>query len=472
MAIVEDTRPREARNDPEALIREARELHRRRWRRRAVAGLVGVLLLAAGGIATFGGGGSPAGVALHGPLPAGLAARAADPMGGLPWGIRVVRTHGWTCVQLGRLRGRQLGLLGRDGTVGNDGRFHPFGPSTTYQARCARNDRHDHAFMNVQLGAEPASGAGGGYTGMTQCRTAAELAQFKRSFGGAQSAAEAAIPPLSSVCPPTDLRFIQYGLLGPKAAAVTYTLGGVRQMEQTHGPDGAYLVVGGPTTTAFCDRFGRTGVCGRPGIGSGSVGGGMIREVRYRNAPPCRIGSRIPAFFAVCPRVGYVTPTPPLTQRQVAASVTARLITAESYCLSAQPARRVGFGAAPVTDLGPYHPCTGHMPVGAQPPGDVIHGTLIRFSWTARQPVSSRNSQYRFLISNDRCGGQGGGTYGKITAGERLTRAVILPTRRCIGPFTITVGYDPDLSPGGGSFAGDSPGQDGSLLVGRVTLTR
>ena len=58
-----------------------------------------------------------------------LALQAPDPQGGLPWGMRVVRTtRGETCVQIARLDGDQLGQLGIDGAFHDDGRFHPLAP--------------------------------------------------------------------------------------------------------------------------------------------------------------------------------------------------------------------------------------------------------------------------------------------------------------------------------------------------------
>ena len=75
---------------PEALIREARERQRRR---RAVTLVVGALLLAAGLFALLGGSGGAAGSSVNGPLPVGIAARAADPAGGRLWGVRLVRAR-------------------------------------------------------------------------------------------------------------------------------------------------------------------------------------------------------------------------------------------------------------------------------------------------------------------------------------------------------------------------------------------
>lgn len=476
MALIDDPRTDDARDDVEALIPEARELQRRRWRRRGATALLAAALLAGGCFALINGGGaggahaSPASVGVHGPLPAGIAARAADPAGGLAWGIRIVRTTGYTCVQLGRLRGDELGLIGRDGLAGDSGRFYPMGPSTTYQSRCAADDGGGHGYMTVELGAQPASGAGGGYQGMSMCRTAAEAVGLARNrallkrrgitlpTGGASS---------MPVCPAGDLRFVQYGLLGPDATSITYRASGDPQTERT-GPDGAYLVVGGPSTPSFCRRFSRGAFCGGDGVAPSSISGGMIQAVHYRNAPTCQLdhaNARLPAWANGCPRVGYVPAKTTLTARQVAAPIHVRVIHANAYCLGHGGPPIYGFGRAPATQLTPYHPCSNPT---SRRPGDVIHGALVIFSWTARQPVTSPRSNYTFLLNNGHCGGQGGSTYGQITAGEPLTRAVIL--QPCTGTFTGAVGYNPDLGPGGGDFANNDPGQGGSLLVGRFTV--
>jgi hypothetical protein len=92
---------------------------------------------------------------------------------------------------------------------------------------------------------------------------------------------------------------------------------------------------------------------------------------------------------------------------------------------------------------------------------------MIICSWIARQPVTSPNGQYQFMVNTGRCGGQGGSTSGRVTAGERLTRAVILQT--CTGTASGAIGYDPDLGPGGGETAPRDPGCRGSVLVGRFT---
>lgn len=85
--------------------------------------------------------------------------RTADPNGGLAWGLRVVQTkHGLACVGVGRLRHGQIGMLGQDGSFGNDGRFHPLSPTVSNQW-CGLLDAHRHAFINVASSVIAASAA-------------------------------------------------------------------------------------------------------------------------------------------------------------------------------------------------------------------------------------------------------------------------------------------------------------------------
>jgi hypothetical protein len=177
MVLLDDT-ARES--TPEALIREARERQRRR--RRAVTLVAGALLLAAGLFALLGGSGGAAGSSVNRPSPVGIAARAADPAGGPLWGVRLVRARGRTCLQLGRLRGDQLGFLGTDGRFPDDGRFHPFGVSATHQATCAQNDGNGHAFMTIEAGSVPASGSMVGWTGTAGCDSTIEVAGRNRAL--------------------------------------------------------------------------------------------------------------------------------------------------------------------------------------------------------------------------------------------------------------------------------------------------
>src|ERR1700742_7450 len=61
-------------------------------------------------------------------LPTGdrlLPIRVADPDGGPPWGVRLIRTtRGDTCLQVGRVENGEIGALGIDGAWHNDHLFH------------------------------------------------------------------------------------------------------------------------------------------------------------------------------------------------------------------------------------------------------------------------------------------------------------------------------------------------------------
>ncbi len=152
------------------------------------------------------------------PAPGGsrlLALRAADPHGGLPWGMRVVHTtRGEICVQIGRLNGDQIGQLGIDGAFHDDGRFHPLAPDVLPDT----SDSGDVSCNTapIRIGSWPSGD-----------RSAAPNGPEETSF---KPTAE-------------DLRSISWGLLGPHALSVTYsTTGGMRTSPVAPG-SGAYLIV-------------------------------------------------------------------------------------------------------------------------------------------------------------------------------------------------------------------------------------
>jgi hypothetical protein len=144
-----------------------------------------------------------------------LALQAPDPQGGLPWGMRVVRTtRGETCVQIARLDGERLGQLGIDGAFHDDGRFHPLAPDVL-----------------------PSESDSGDVT----CDLSGQIV-----VGGWESSDRNAAPfPELPGFEPTakDLRSVSWGLLGPHAVSVTYqTSSGVRTRPVQPGT-GAYLIV-------------------------------------------------------------------------------------------------------------------------------------------------------------------------------------------------------------------------------------
>jgi hypothetical protein len=159
-----------------------------------------------------------------------LALLAADPGGGLPWGMRIEHTtRGQLCLQVGRVYGAQLGELGLDSAFGDDGRFHAL-PDTVLPPGY------------------------GGSAGQVQCDPDGQTVIFEdlnadRS-GVRLLPSEFRGPPLKhpgeapkGVPPVGDLRALAYGVLGPHAVSVTYkTPTGMRTIPVS-GADGGFLIV-------------------------------------------------------------------------------------------------------------------------------------------------------------------------------------------------------------------------------------
>jgi hypothetical protein len=145
-----------------------------------------------------------------------LPLRAADPAGGLPWGMRIVHTtRGLICVQLGRVDHGQLGRLGVDGAFGNDGRFHPL-PA------------------EVLPDLQGTEGWGSG-----QCTSPSST--YAGDIVGLQL--NAANNPRAGTGPVADRREISYGLLGKHAVSITYRLGSETRTERVLPGLGAFLIV-------------------------------------------------------------------------------------------------------------------------------------------------------------------------------------------------------------------------------------
>jgi hypothetical protein len=159
------------------------------------------------------------------PAPGGsrlLALRVADPAGGPPWGMRIVRTtRGLLCVQIGRVEDGRLGVLGIDGQFHDDGRFHPLPaaalphtvPGLARSFASPGEDTSCHldseAFWSRQLGMD-------------------------RSAGG---------PEITIHSPLERLRDVYFGLLGAPALSVSYRSEGALHIQQTVPGIGAFLIV-------------------------------------------------------------------------------------------------------------------------------------------------------------------------------------------------------------------------------------
>jgi hypothetical protein len=145
-----------------------------------------------------------------------LPIRAPDPQGGLPWGLRLVRTtSGLLCLQVGRVVGGQLVQLGIDGAFADDGRRHPIAadalprlgvPETVDNAECVASEE----------------------------TFAAEIDGLDRN---ALSDPRAGAPPRG------DRRLISFGLLGPHGLAISYPSAHGSVTHSVLRGLGAYLVV-------------------------------------------------------------------------------------------------------------------------------------------------------------------------------------------------------------------------------------
>ena len=146
-----------------------------------------------------------------------LPLRAADPAGGLPWGMRIVHTtRGLVCVQIGRVYHGELGQLGIDGAFGNDGRFHALPPD---------------ALPDVVSGID----------GFSFEHCAAPEDTYSGDIVGLQ--ASAASNPRAGVGATADRREISFGLLGRHAMSITYRSGSETHTRPVLRDLGAYLIV-------------------------------------------------------------------------------------------------------------------------------------------------------------------------------------------------------------------------------------
>jgi hypothetical protein len=229
--------------------------------------------------------------------------RVADPSGGpLAWGLRTfATTRGYGCVQLGRLQGDRLGVVGRDGAFGDDGRFHALGPQVLDRGSCVPLDEHGNAFLAVHAADVPGSAVPG------------------LCGGGSRQPA----------CGAAGHRSVDYGLLGPHAKSITYRTasGAARALAVTPGT-GAYLIVGPPQEA-------------KPISGPSGRGGRMTSDdsyllaqtpasqtsltVTYDDGTVCHVRHQLGSAGG-CPAKGYVPlrvrrPTP----AEVATTVSARI---------------------------------------------------------------------------------------------------------------------------------------------------
>jgi hypothetical protein len=390
-----------------------------------------------------------------------IVATAPDPHGGLPWGLREVHTRrGQTCLQVGRLKGGLIGVLGQDGAWANDHGFHAIAPSSSGlggNLSCGEPDRNGNAFINISDSGAIANAYGDATIDGSAHGAAARVKRCPRSSSDGRG--EATLPP---PCPKADLRDLEYGLLGPDATSITYVgAHGRRYTQRTSGPDGAYLIVR-PQAASPClvKRSGGTPMCGEGSIGP-LLQAGIITAVTYRNGRVCHLPAPTPRRIvkpASCPLVGYQSPPfNHVTEAEVAAPISARALPAKHYCNG-----------------------TGHNFAGCKQ-------VVLTIAFTARVAVTSPNSYYEAIVDMPRrdytpggrtgCPGSGSAlrTQDNLRAGQRVhwRDDEGSSPKDCAGnSIHITIAYVPNAYlglNGMGSKPWPSPGR-GSIVVGKTSL--
>lgn len=373
-----------------------------------------------------------------------IAAEAADPRGGLPWGLSTFQTtRGQTCLQVGRVQDGTIGVLGQDNAWGNDHRFHPIAPNAYTADSCSQTDRDGNVFNNLSI-----QGA---------------IASADVPFGTGRQGGECRIgeaPSQYPACPSADLRDVDYGLLGPAAVSITYLDGRGHQItEPTSGRNGAYLLVRlpAPRPCHLLSAGGRSCVSGGGRTSSPELQSGVITSVTYSDGHTCHLPAPTPAGVqqASCPPVGYAAPrVQHVTAAQTAAPITVRKLPAEHYCTSG-PLRLA--------------PCEEH-----QTPLQGERGRLlVEISFTAHVAVTNGNSYYEYSLtypSRSRRGCPGSGssatTLANLRGGTRVVFQDQIPYR-CAGVAHGTVAYVPATGAAGfGAGPSLASGHDGSVPVG------
>ncbi len=199
-----------------------------------------------------------------------LALRVPDPNGGLPWGMRVVRTtRGLVCVQIGRVQNGQLGELGIDGADRDDGRFHPVGPGVlpTYAGGASEGGVTSERGSCVL--------ADGDVTGDGEAWGSAVAAEFSGVDENAAFAFKRHPGPVA------HRRDITYGILGPHAVSVTYREGAAIHTEPVVAGVGAYLIVQPAAPDSTHEGLGAAPGTDTPGEGPGATG--ALTTISYDN---------------------------------------------------------------------------------------------------------------------------------------------------------------------------------------------
>jgi hypothetical protein len=326
-----------------------------------------------------------------------LPVSAPDPEGDPRWGMRVLSTtRGVGCIQVGRVLDGKLGVLGRDHAFGNDRRFHEIPANSIFSpGGCTPLDANGRIFLTIGVDYMPASG-------MQSC-------YVLRFFHGG--------PPPGPGCKASSERSVYYGLLGPEARAVVYSVHGRSHRMATVGPEGAYLIVLRARQQGRCD-------CVSPGLGPGD---GPITAVEYRDGSRCNIPAHShPYPAAACQPQGY----------------------------------------APIKAAAPK-PADVRAPVTAQVVRAHNHRRLIVASFRARVPITNARSSYVVTWSTGKPprAFYGLPTQGDVRGGQTIRKRLVVGRS---GVYTVSVRLASNRGPVSGMFPAGGPNE--GLLVGRTSV--
>jgi hypothetical protein len=180
---------------------------------------------------------------------------AKDPRGGPGWAIalygvelppvtfpdgRRSTPHRLVCATAARFQGGEIGVVGRDGVFGDDGRFHPLVPESRPSGACVGGDAHGLLGLTADGPTVPASG----YTGPPGARGVGGCKEYVADPAATQSKWVRRRLRDVPVCRASGQRIVKYGFAGPRATKVTF---GNSRFTRTATPDpetsGAYLFV-------------------------------------------------------------------------------------------------------------------------------------------------------------------------------------------------------------------------------------
>lgn len=514
-------------------------------RHRGLAALVAVFVIATPAVAAVGAasgwfskGSSPiyypasATSGLGKVLPQGdrlLPIRVADPDGGPPWGIRLVKTtRGETCIQVGRVVDGQIGQLGIDTAWHDDHEFHEIRPNDQMADICGATDAVGDGFVDQAVYGAPASvdipldNSSGARNACIDPYTSLPLPGFVRRGGKLTPFEKRVLRRIERQrhadgdCPDDAMRMIFVGLLGPDAKSVTYkTPSGQTRTQTTLAGTGAYLIVF-RETARDCLDFAKSPFTSGDGCGAGNTGPNpylqapsAITNVRYADGKSCseqpsatltaaylKLGEKtrkLPgkraqrvfdqflarhrlthatwfnALQPECKPVGWQAPKlPKLTSADVASPIKLKLYQGVRFC--SKPSQ--------MNTLNGAVPCDERVPAGDKSfngAGPGQKAILVRISFTARQSVTNVSSYYEWNLKNPGNHGGGGGPLQRnIRAGQRITLSEFLGVNLS-GTYRGTVAFVRNagqLGPGGRPLfiyrgARVPPG---TLIVGRFSF--